>query len=110
MLQRYNKLVRDNVPAAIQKTGAIPHYSLAENDETFFFKLKEKLQEEFTEFVKSESMESMAEIFELLEAICKVKGFDFGELQAIRENKNIGEGTYSGRIILEEIEEIKKHI
>lgn len=105
MLTRYNKLVRDNIPAVIQKQGKVANFHTAEGDEEYFFRLKEKLQEEMSEFAKDESIEEMADLLEVIDAIIDMKNFDRQELAVVRENKNIEKGKFERRIILESVEE-----
>ncbi|MES2436664.1 MAG: nucleoside triphosphate pyrophosphohydrolase [Patescibacteria group bacterium] len=103
MTLHYNKLVRDNVPNLARQQGekVSVHYA---SDEEFWLKLKQKLQEEINEFAKLETMDSLADVLEVIDAICEFKKFDVRELNAVRENKAIEHGTFTKRVILDETE------
>ncbi len=98
---KYNKLVRDNIPEIIEKKGGTPIIHIA-GDEEYWQKIKEKLQEEVDEFMEDVNMEELADILEVIDAICEHKGFDKSELNAIKEKKAKERGGFKKRIILDE--------
>jgi|SRR3989344_698226 len=97
----YNKLVRDKIPEIIVQKGGKPVVRVA-NEETYWQKLKEKLQEEVDEFMKDENIEEIADTLEVIEAICVYKGFDASEVQAVKNKKAEHRGKFEKRIILHE--------
>jgi predicted house-cleaning noncanonical NTP pyrophosphatase (MazG superfamily) len=103
MSLHYNKLVRDKVPQLAQRQGekVAVHYA---SDEEYWLKLKQKLQEEINEFAKLETMDSLADVLEVIDAICDFKKFDVKELDAVRENKAIEHGKFTKRVILDDAE------
>lgn len=97
----YNKLVRDKIPEIIRKKGEIPITHIASNDE-YWQKLKEKLQEEVYEFMKDSNEEELADIMEVLYAICDFKKIDRNKLELLRKKKAEEKGRFRDKIILDE--------
>lgn len=98
---KYNKLVRDKIPEYIRSKGGIPIIHIADNGE-YWEKLKEKLQEEIKEFFENEVLEEMADIQEVIEAICVYKNFSKENIDLERRKKNEERGMFKKKIILEE--------
>lgn len=98
---KYNKLVRDKIPEIIKREGSVPITHTASDDE-YWQKLKEKLQEEVDEFKKDSSEEELADILEVVEAICEHRKFDKKELELLRKKKAEERGGFRQKIILEE--------
>jgi len=98
---KYDKLVRDRVPEYIRGKGETPVTHIAD-DEEYWAKLKEKLEEEVREFMESETAEEIADILEVLDAIYAHKGFDEAEVRQIQAKKAEERGRFKDRIILEE--------
>ncbi len=95
-----SKLVRDSIPEIILQKGGRPSIYVADEDE-YWEKLKEKLEEETREFVESESMEEIADILEVIDAIIAYKKFDKEELARIKDKKAEERGKFEKGIILE---------
>lgn len=98
---KYNKLVRDKIPEIIRSRGETPVTHIAD-DEEYWLKLKEKLQEEVNEFLEAESIEEMADILEVIDAILDFKKFDKEELQKVKSDKLNARGGFKNKTILEE--------
>lgn len=101
---RYNKLIRDNYPQIAAKRGQQIVYHEAHTDEEYWMKLKEKLQEEMNEFEKDGTMRSLADVLDVIEAMCVFKHIDLKELDVVRENRRIDLGKFERRLVLEESE------
>ena len=97
----FHKLVRDKIPDIIRRKGELPLVRVAGDDE-YWQKLKEKLEEEVAEFLEAENEEEMADIIEVLRAICIHRGIDLKRLEEIRRKKAEERGAFLGRVILEE--------
>jgi predicted house-cleaning noncanonical NTP pyrophosphatase (MazG superfamily) len=102
------KLVRDLVPEIIEKQGKIPICYRASDEEYKLF-LKEKLKEEACEFLqaesRAESMEELADVLEVLDAIYVAYQFDKASLDDLKKDKNMKRGGFKQKIILDKIEE-----
>ncbi len=98
---KYNKLVRDNIPEYIKSRGGTPITHIA-NDKEYWEKLKEKLQEEIKEFSEDEVIEEMADIQEVIDAICDYKKFSKEDIDAVKKKKVEERGAFKKKIILEE--------
>lgn len=99
---KYNKLVRDRIPEVLKEKGETPVTHTA-TDEEYWKRLKEKLKEEVAEFVSREDVEYLADILEIISAICEFKKFDKGKIEKLREEKLKNKGGFSQKTILDEI-------
>ncbi|MDE2096758.1 MAG: nucleoside triphosphate pyrophosphohydrolase [Patescibacteria group bacterium] len=98
---RYNKLVRDKIPEYIKSKGGVPITRIAD-DKEYWEKLKEKLLEEIKEFSENEVIEEMADIQEVIEAMCDYKNFNKESISMVRNKKIEERGAFKKKIILEE--------
>ena len=98
---KYNKLIRDKIPEYIKSKGGTPITHIANNKE-YWEKLKEKLQEEIKEFSKSETIEEMTDIQEVIDAMCRHKKFSKKKLESVKKKKAKERGAFKKKIILEE--------
>jgi len=96
------KLVRDNIPQIIEADeGREPKIRIAEDDQDYFERLREKLVEEVGEFLKEPNAEEMADILEVLDAFAEFLEIDPEVVLDIKENKVVEKGRFAKRIILE---------
>ena len=100
----YNKLVRDFIPSIIEKENKIANTHIAD-DKEFREKLIEKLIEEINEFKESKSIEEIADIYEVLEAISKNFNFPKNEILKLKEKKAKIRGRFDKKIILDSIKD-----
>jgi len=100
-MTRYDKLVRDKIPEVIRRKGVEPRTHVA-TDEEYWTKLKEKLAEEVKEFLASETAEEIADILEVIDAVCERKGFRMEEVLRLKSVKLEQRGAFKEKIILEE--------
>lgn len=100
---QYNKLVRDRVPGVIERDGNIPITHIADEDE-YKAALFRKLQEEVDAFIENQSNEELADILEVIRAICDLKDITFSEIEMLREEKAMKKGAFKLRIMLDRTE------
>ncbi len=104
----HNKLVRDQIPEAITKTGKKFSTRILPKEE-YEVELKKKLSEELAEYneanTNEEAIEELADILELLHAATKIHGSSFQELEKVRKSKAEKRGGFEKRIFLIEVED-----
>ena len=100
IIMKHDKLVRDKIPEIIRERGEDPVTRIAD-DEEYWQKLKDKLKEEVYEYIDEEKASELADILEVIHAICDFKNLDKDELEEIRKSKLDEKGGFSKRIILE---------
>lgn len=103
MATHYNKLVRDKIITKIENNGNKTKHHTANNEE-YYSKLKEKLREEVEEFIQDDTLEELADILEVIDAIKEFKQIDELELQSIKEKKKQTNGAFTQRIILDSVD------
>ncbi|MCR4328212.1 MAG: nucleoside triphosphate pyrophosphohydrolase [Patescibacteria group bacterium] len=99
---KYNKLIRDKIPEIVETKGEIAITHIA-TEEEYWKKLLEKLHEEVSEFSESVDEEEMADILEVLYAICDAKNIDRTHLEKLRKKKAGERGGFKKKIILDEV-------
>ena len=95
-----NKLVRDKIPEIIEADGRTCKIHIL-SDEEYLSALEEKLNEEVAEYQKDKNLEEMADVLEVLQAICIARGYTLEELEALRKKKADDRGGFSEKIFLE---------
>lgn len=99
----YNKLVRDKIPEIIEADGKSCKTRILP-DEEYIAALEQKLNEEVAEYQKDKNLEEMADVLEVLNAICIAKGYSLEELEALRKEKAEKRGGFEKKIFLESVE------
>ena len=101
------KLVRDRIPEIIEQAGKKPVTHIADDNE-YWDKLKLKLQEEVEEVLEDgtddEVKEELADVLEVITAICEFKNVDKKDLESLRVKKAEERGGFSNKIILDKVE------
>lgn len=98
---KYNKLVRDKIPQIIRQKGGKPIIHIATKKE-YWQKLREKLKEEVSEFIEKGSTKEIADILEVIDAICSFGGVGKKKLLQLKRKRARERGRFKRRIILEE--------
>lgn len=99
----HNKLVRDKIPEIIAKSGKeVATRVLSYGD--YLEALDTKLNEEVAEYQADKSLEEMADILEVLQAICIARGHSLQDLEFLKAQKASERGSFADRIFLEYVE------
>ena len=99
----YNKLVRDRIPEIIEADGRKCKTRILSEDE-YLQALDQKLNEEVAEYQADKSLEEMADVLEVLHAICVARGYTLEMLENKRAEKAEERGGFAERIWLESVE------
>ena len=95
----YEKLVRDNIPDIIKKSGKDCVIEIMDDVE-YVEELNKKLAEEVDEYLSSGSIEEIADIMEVIYSILEVKNISFEEVEKLRMEKREKRGGFNNRIKL----------
>jgi len=91
------KLVRDKIPQIIIDAGKKPITEIL-SQEDYLIELDKKLNEEVAEYQADKSIEEMADVLEVLFAICEARGHSIEELMEVRDAKREKRGGFVDRI------------
>jgi predicted house-cleaning noncanonical NTP pyrophosphatase (MazG superfamily) len=92
------KLVRDLVPDIIREGGGSPKVRVLHGDKDYLEALNAKLHEELKEYDESHSLEELADIIEVVEALREhVEKLSGGELGRVRAEKRATKGGFVTR-------------
>lgn len=94
------KLVRDKIPQIIIADGRTPIVRTL-SDEEYISELDRKLNEEVAEYQADKSLEEMADILEVLLAICEARGHSVDELIEVRDKKREKRGGFRDKVYWE---------
>lgn len=94
------KLVRDKIPQIIIADGGTPIVRTL-SDEEYLSELDRKLNEEVAEYQADKSLEEMADVLEVLLAICEARGHSVDELMEVRDKKREKRGGFRDKVYWE---------
>ena len=92
-MKTYNKLVRDKIPEIMINSGAKPVTKIL-NDNEYTLHLENKLDEEVKEFHKDKNIEELADILEVVYALCENSGHSKEELFSAYQKKHQERGCF----------------
>ena len=98
------KLVRDKIPQIITDASKKPITEILDQ-ERYLEELDKKLEEEVAEYQADKSIEEMADVLEVLFAICEARGYSVDELTRFRGEKCEKRGGFKDRVYLVGYEE-----
>lgn len=93
------KLVRDKIPEIICSSGYEPVTRVLDDGE-YVAELEKKLDEEVAEYHESKSVEELADILEVVYALCEAHGKNVSELMDVYEKKHDERGGFKEKIFL----------
>lgn len=104
-MERYfNKLVRDNIPDIIKNNNEVA-VTRTLNEEEYRVSLYKKLFEECNEVRKSknrsETLEELADVLEIVKSIAELEGKELNDVASIANQKRLNRGGFRKRIFLE---------
>ena len=99
----YNKLVRDKIPEISEADGRECKTHTLSNEE-YIAALEAKLNEEVAEYQEDKNLEEMADVLEVLQAICLARGYTLEGLEDMRARKARERGGFKEKIFLEYVE------
>lgn len=100
----YYKLVRDRIPEIIEADGKICTYETLAGED-YILLLNQKLNEELAEYQESKSIEELADLLEVMQAVVKARGWTLEELEQVRADKAAKRGGFEKKILLKEVSE-----
>lgn len=104
---KFNKLVRDKIPAYMISNGINVYERVMEQDE-FIKRLKDKLIEEASD-VKSalsseELLDEMVDVLEVLMALAKAAGTNLEQIEQVRATKSEKNGGFGNKAYVSSVE------
>jgi predicted house-cleaning noncanonical NTP pyrophosphatase (MazG superfamily) len=96
-MENYNKLVRDRIPEILDAKNVSYEKRVATAEE-YKVELIKKLSEEAKEFLEDGSIEELADVVEVIEALKQLP--EYADVEAIRHKKKEERGGFDQKIIL----------
>lgn len=106
MYEKMNKLVRDNIPDIIEKTGDKPDFVILESAD-YYNELKKKLAEELNEFNESDDVLELCDLVEVISAVLDYKKIDYKEFEEMRSKKSKKNGGFKNRVFLNSVHRMR---
>ncbi len=103
MVTHYNKLIRDRIPEIVRGGGGTAVVTVL-SDAAYREALDRKLSEELAEYLAEGDVAELADLLEVVLAICETRGVDADALEAMRRAKAEKNGRFSQRLFLVSVE------
>ena len=108
MENKYNKLVRDNIPEIIISNGGKP-ITRTLSDEEYKLELEKKLYEEYNEIISANNpqdrIEELADMIEVISALASLENKDLDNVISVAKIKRMKRGGFEKKIFLEDVVE-----
>lgn len=104
MRKEHYKLVRDLIPEIIKSEGKKPYVRKLDEKE-MIRSLENKLLEEVNEYLEDKTVEELADVIEVIYALCQIKGVSRAQLEKPRTIKEMERGSFNGKIFLEYVDD-----
>jgi len=111
-VKEHNKLVRDNIPALVQKEGNTCEYKRIVKPQTRAKLLVQKLNEEGSELYKEmlfeprgKVIEELADVYEVFLALCKLNEVQVNDVIVAADLKRLNRGSFDRGIFLKSVTE-----
>lgn len=101
-IKAYHKLVRDRIPEIIEADGKTCVFAALSNED-YIALLDQKLNEELAEYQESKSLEELADLLEVMQAVVKARGWTLEELEQVRADKAAKRGGFERKFLLKEV-------
>lgn len=101
-IKSYHKLVRDRIPEIIEADGKICMTEIL-SDEDYLRFLDAKLNEELAEYQESKSLEELADLLEVMQAVVKARGWTWDQLEQVRQDKAKKRGGFDKKLLLKQV-------
>ena len=84
----HNKLVRDKIPQIIQSKGKFCKFRKLDKQD-YVIELRNKLKEEFMEYLSDPCKEELADIIEVIDALAQSDGLTLSDILKVKEKNSI---------------------
>ena len=101
-LQIYHKLVRGRIPEIIEADGKTCICETLSHEE-YLRLLDEQLNKELAEYQESKSLEELADLLEVMQAVVKARGWTVEELEQVRAEKAAKRGGFEKKLLLKQV-------
>lgn len=98
----YYKLVRDYIPEIIEAEGKACFCETL-SDEEYLRLLDKKMSEELAEYQESKSLEELADLLEVMQAVVRARGWTIEQLEQVRADKAAKRGGFEKKVLLKEV-------
>ena len=103
-VKTYHKLVRDRIPEIIEADGKTCVCETL-SDRAYIRLLDQKLNEELAEYQESKSLEELADLLEVMQAVVRARGWTWEELERVRADKAAERGGFAKKVFLTAVKE-----